>query len=179
MYYIFRLHLLWADERICADRSNRLVSRNSGRIPPTHYCPMVYGGGPIIRSLTLKSNIRTIGSFGVEKGMPFNFLANGSWIVGFYEGTGWFPNSIRFYLLPSKPTIFQRVEMKFTGFYPLANKDGEQQKTKGSRSYHWGKWVSLGYVYLCAFSWVRVMFSLAYFMFCTSSYLSVWYCNNF
>nr|GEZ72681.1 jacalin-related lectin 19-like [Tanacetum cinerariifolium] len=28
-----------------------------------HYCPVVYGGGPVIRSLTFKSNKRTYGPF--------------------------------------------------------------------------------------------------------------------
>ncbi|GJW83462.1 jacalin-related lectin 19-like protein [Tanacetum coccineum] len=47
-----------------------------------HYCPVVYGGGPVIRSLTFKSNQRTYGPFGVEEGTPFNFLTNGDYIVG-------------------------------------------------------------------------------------------------
>ncbi|KAL8244148.1 hypothetical protein R6Q59_010406 [Mikania micrantha] len=47
-----------------------------------HYCPVVYGGSPVIRSLTFKTNKRILGPFGVEEGTPFNFMTNGGHIVG-------------------------------------------------------------------------------------------------
>ncbi|XP_071712187.1 jacalin-related lectin 3-like [Rutidosis leptorrhynchoides] len=57
------------------------------------YCPAVYGGRPVIRSITLKSNKRTFGPFGFEEGTPFNFLTNGQKIdkrvqVGPWGGNG-------------------------------------------------------------------------------------------
>ncbi|XP_071712186.1 agglutinin-like [Rutidosis leptorrhynchoides] len=104
------------------------------------YCPAVYGGRPVIRSLTFKSNKRTFGPFGFEEGTPFNFLTNGQKIAGFYGKTGWFLDSIGVHLLPSKPAIFQMNTLKFTGFYHHANKYVEQQKTKkGTKLYLWAK----------------------------------------
>ncbi|MFS7974415.1 putative jacalin-like lectin domain-containing protein [Helianthus anomalus] len=32
-----------------------------------YFCPMVYGGFPVIQSLSFKSNRRTFGPFGMEK----------------------------------------------------------------------------------------------------------------
>ena len=92
-----------------------------------HYCPVVYGGSPVIRSLTFKSNQRTYGPFGVEEGTPFNFLTNGGYIVGLYGRSGWFLDSIGFYLSPPKPTFFQRIQMMFKGFNPFAMKNGTKR----------------------------------------------------
>lgn len=103
------------------------------------YGPVVYGAGPVIRSLTFKSNIRTFGPFGIEEGTPFNFLANRGHIVGFYGRTGWFLDSLGFYLSTPKPSFCERIRMIFTGFKPLAIEDGEQQKNKGSQGYSWDK----------------------------------------
>ncbi|KAI3727296.1 hypothetical protein L1987_67109 [Smallanthus sonchifolius] len=102
-----------------------------------HYCPVVDGGFPVIRSLTLKSNRRTFGPFGVEEGTPFNFLANAGHIVGFYGRSGWFLDSIGFYLSIPKPNLFQRIQMMFTGFNLRAHKDDEHQKPKRSKGYSW------------------------------------------
>ncbi|KAK1434181.1 hypothetical protein QVD17_11100 [Tagetes erecta] len=76
-----------------------------------HYCPVVYGGGPVIRSLTFKTNKRTFGPFGVEEGTPFSFFANGDRIVGFYGKGGWFLDSLGFRLSRPKPSMFQRFLM--------------------------------------------------------------------
>ncbi|KAM0031994.1 putative jacalin-like lectin domain-containing protein [Helianthus debilis subsp. tardiflorus] len=61
-------------------------------------CPVVYGGSPVIRSLTFKSNKRTFGPFGVEEGIPFNFFTNEGHIEGFNGRSRWFLDSLVFYL---------------------------------------------------------------------------------
>ncbi|KAI3761614.1 hypothetical protein L1987_52035 [Smallanthus sonchifolius] len=88
-----------------------------------HYCPVVYGGGHVIRSLTFKRNKRTFGPFGVEEGTPFNVLANGGHIVGFYGRSGWHLDSLGFCLSTIKPNLFQRIQMMF----------GMHNKAKGSK----------------------------------------------
>ncbi|GKB57600.1 jacalin-related lectin 19-like protein [Tanacetum coccineum] len=93
-----------------------------------HYCPVVYGANPVIRSLTFKSNQRTYGPFGVEAGTPFNFLSNEGYIVGLYGRSGWFLDSLGFYVSPPKLTLFKRIQMKFKGFNH--SKDGKHNKTK-------------------------------------------------
>ncbi|KAJ0755598.1 putative jacalin-like lectin domain-containing protein [Helianthus annuus] len=103
-----------------------------------HYWPVVYGGSPVIRSLTFKSNKRTFGPFGVEEGTPFNFFTNGGHIVGFNGRSGWFLDSLGFCLSSTKQNLFQRFQIKFKGFNPLAIKDGEHNKTKGSKGHWWG-----------------------------------------
>ncbi|KAI3766486.1 hypothetical protein L2E82_16549 [Cichorium intybus] len=101
-----------------------------------YYYPVVYGGGPVIRSLTFKSNQRTFGPFGVEVGKPFNFSPNGGRIVGFYGRSGWFLDSIGFYLLSPKPSgLFQRIQTMFKVYNFFAIKYGEEPKTKGSKGY--------------------------------------------
>ncbi|KAI3786151.1 hypothetical protein L1987_45282 [Smallanthus sonchifolius] len=99
-----------------------------------HYCPVVFGGSPVIRSLTFKTNKRIFGPFGVEEGTPFNFLTNGGQIVGFVGRSGWFLDSLGFCLSSPKPNICGRFQIMFKGFNnPLAIKDGEDNKTKGSK----------------------------------------------
>ncbi|KAD0566090.1 hypothetical protein E3N88_44063 [Mikania micrantha] len=102
------------------------------------YCPVVYGGSPVIRSLTFKSNKRTFGPFGIEEGTPFNFLANGGHIVGFYGRSGWFLDSLGFCLSTTKPNLFRRIHLMFKGLNALAIKEGEYNKTKGSKGYSFG-----------------------------------------
>ncbi|GKD42521.1 jacalin-related lectin 19-like protein [Tanacetum coccineum] len=92
-----------------------------------HYCRVVYGGGHVIRSLTFKSNQRTYGPFGVEEGTPFNFLTNGGCIVGLYGRSGWFLDSLGFYLKSPKPTFFQQIQIMFKGFNPFAMKIGAKR----------------------------------------------------
>ncbi|XP_024970004.1 jacalin-related lectin 19 isoform X2 [Cynara cardunculus var. scolymus] len=104
-----------------------------------HYCPVVYGGSPVIRSLTFKSNQRTFGPFGVEEGTPFNFSANGGLIVGFYGRSGWFLDSIGFCLSWPKTGLFQKIHMMFKGFNPMAIKDRfEHHKMKDQKVNSWG-----------------------------------------
>ena len=55
-----------------------------------HYCPVVHGGSPVIRSLTFRSNKRTFGPFGIEVGTPFTFSMDGGLIVGFNGRSGWY-----------------------------------------------------------------------------------------
>ncbi|KAL8230311.1 hypothetical protein R6Q57_000088 [Mikania cordata] len=100
-----------------------------------HYCPVVYGGSPVIRSLTFKTNKRTLGPFGVEEGTPFNFMTNGGHIVGFVGRSGWFLDSLGFCLSSCKPSIYQRFQIISKGFNPLAIKNGGQDKIKGSKGY--------------------------------------------
>ncbi|KAJ0709638.1 putative jacalin-like lectin domain-containing protein [Helianthus annuus] len=103
-----------------------------------HYCPVVYGGSPVIRSLTFKSNKRTFGPFGVEEGIPFNFFTNGGHIVGFNGRSRWFLDSLRFRLSSPKQNLFQGFQIMYKGFNPLAIKNGAN-KTKGSKGHWWGR----------------------------------------
>lgn len=61
-----------------------------------HYCPVVYGGSPVIRSLAFSSNKRTFGPFGVEEGTPFTLSMDGASIVGFKGRGGWYLDAIGF-----------------------------------------------------------------------------------
>ncbi|KDP40814.1 hypothetical protein JCGZ_24813 [Jatropha curcas] len=79
-----------------------------------HYCPVVYGGSPVIRSLTLKSNRRTFGPYGVEEGTPFTLSMDGGSIVGFMGRSGWYLDSIGFHLSRSQSTkLLQKVQQRF------------------------------------------------------------------
>ncbi|XVF29547.1 hypothetical protein REPUB_Repub15cG0130700 [Reevesia pubescens] len=74
-----------------------------------HYCPMVHGGSPVIRSLTFKSNRRTFGPYGVEEGTPFTFTEEGGLIAGFNGRSGWHLDSIGFRLCRvQSPKLFQK-----------------------------------------------------------------------
>ncbi|KAI3521599.1 hypothetical protein L1887_11070 [Cichorium endivia] len=100
-----------------------------------HYCPVVYGGGHVIRSLTFRSNQRTFGPFGVQQGTPFNYSTNGGLVVGFYGRSGWFLDSVGFYLSSPKVSLIQRVQTMFKGLHVLGVKDSEEQKAKGSKGF--------------------------------------------
>ncbi|XP_052181440.1 jacalin-related lectin 19 [Diospyros lotus] len=63
-----------------------------------HYCPVVYGGSPVIRSLVFKSNQKTYGPFGVEEGVPFSFSTEGGVVTGFRGRSGWYLDAIGFSL---------------------------------------------------------------------------------
>ncbi|KAL0429885.1 UNVERIFIED_CONTAM: Jacalin-related lectin 19 [Sesamum radiatum] len=67
-----------------------------------HCSPVVYGGSPVIRSLTFKSNRRTFGPFGVEEGVPFSFPMEGGQIVGFKGRAGWYLDAIGFHITRAK-----------------------------------------------------------------------------
>ncbi|MQM16276.1 hypothetical protein Taro_049233 [Colocasia esculenta] len=76
-----------------------------------HYGPVVHGGGPVIRSLTLKTNQGSFGPFGVEEGTPFSFPIEGGFIVGFKGRSGWFLDAIGFRVSypRSSPRLLGRV----------------------------------------------------------------------
>ncbi|CAA0822396.1 Jacalin-related lectin 19 [Striga hermonthica] len=79
-----------------------------------HYCPVVHGGSPVIRSITFKSNRRTFGPYGVEEGTPFYFPMEGGQIVGFKGKCGWYLDSIGFYIARTKaPKVMQKVQQRF------------------------------------------------------------------
>lgn len=79
-----------------------------------HYCPVVYGGSPVIRSLTFSSNKRTFGPFGVEEGTPFTLQMDGASIVGFKGRSGWYLDAIAFRLSRVQSTkILQKFQQKF------------------------------------------------------------------
>ncbi|OMO66382.1 Mannose-binding lectin [Corchorus olitorius] len=79
-----------------------------------HFCPVVHGGSPVIRSLTFKSNQRTFGPYGVEEGTPFSFSVEGARIAGFNGRSGWYLDSIGFRLCRvQSPKLFQKVQKGF------------------------------------------------------------------
>lgn len=57
-------------------------------------------GPQLVRSLTLKSNKRTYGPFGVEEGTAFSFPMTGVKIVGFHGVAGWYLDAIGVHLKP-------------------------------------------------------------------------------
>ncbi|TKY55102.1 Jacalin-related lectin 19 [Spatholobus suberectus] len=63
-----------------------------------HYCPVVRGNTPIIRSLTFKSNWQTFGPYGVEEVSPFTFSIDGGNVVGFKGQSDWYLDAIAFTL---------------------------------------------------------------------------------
>lgn len=97
-----------------------------------HYCPVVYGGSPVIRSLTFKSNKRTFGPFGVEEGTPFTLSMDGGSIVGFKGRAGWYLDAIGFRLSRAQSTkLLQKFQQKLqkltsTVSKSSASKDGEK-----------------------------------------------------
>ncbi|XP_058192576.1 jacalin-related lectin 19 [Rhododendron vialii] len=96
-----------------------------------HYCPVVHGGSPVIRSITFKSNRRTFGPYGVEEGTPFSFSADGAQIMGFKGRSGWYLDAVGFHLSKVQTTkLYQKVQRKFkklmsTVSVSSAQKDGE------------------------------------------------------
>ncbi|PRQ51235.1 putative jacalin-like lectin domain-containing protein [Rosa chinensis] len=97
-----------------------------------HYCPVVYGGSPVIRSLKFESNRRTFGTFGVEEGTPFTFTVDGGKIVGLKGRGGWYLDAIGFHVCHApKGKLFRRVQKSFrrlasTVSKPLATKETEK-----------------------------------------------------
>eukprot|EP00262_Sarcandra_glabra_P006765 TRINITY_DN1929_c0_g1_i1.p1 TRINITY_DN1929_c0_g1~~TRINITY_DN1929_c0_g1_i1.p1 ORF type:complete len:219 (-),score=31.38 TRINITY_DN1929_c0_g1_i1:233-832(-) len=88
-----------------------------------HYSPVVNGGTPVIRSLTLKSNQRTFGPFGVEEGTPFSFPMDGGLIVGFRGRSGWYLDAIGFRLSRVHTSnLFEMVHQKLQKLGALASK---------------------------------------------------------
>ncbi|EXB34860.1 hypothetical protein L484_008121 [Morus notabilis] len=85
-----------------------------------YYCPVVHGGSPVIRSLTLKSNKRTFGPYGVEEGTPFSFPIQGGLIVGFKGRNGWYLDAIGFHIV-SHAQSTKLIERVQKGFRRLAS----------------------------------------------------------
>ncbi|KAL7152423.1 hypothetical protein ABFS83_04G096200 [Erythranthe nasuta] len=84
-----------------------------------YYSPVVYGGSPVIRSLTFKTNRRTFGPFGVEEGTPFSLPMEGGQIVGFKGRGGWYLDAIGFHISRPKnttPKVMQKVQQRFRRF---------------------------------------------------------------
>ncbi|XP_020223990.1 jacalin-related lectin 19 [Cajanus cajan] len=93
-----------------------------------HYCPVVGGGSPVIRSLTLKSNRRTFGPYGVEEGTPFSFSIDGGYVVGFKGRSDWYLDAIAFTLCsPRSKSLFQKVQK---GLYRLASTAPKSSSSK-------------------------------------------------
>ncbi|KAJ8553294.1 hypothetical protein K7X08_023972 [Anisodus acutangulus] len=78
-----------------------------------YYSPVVYGGTPVIRSLTFSSNKRKFGPFGVEGGTPFSMPMEGGQIVGFKGRSGWYLDAIGFYIAKVKTTtVLQKAQQR-------------------------------------------------------------------
>lgn len=60
----------------------------------------------VIRSLTLETNRRTYGPFGVEEGTKFSFPIMGTNVVGVYGRSGWYLDAIGLYLGTSQEYAF-------------------------------------------------------------------------
>lgn len=86
-----------------------------------HYCPMVPGIGPVIRSLTFKSNKRTYGPYGMEVGTPFSFSIDGALVVGLNGRCGWYLDSIGFHLtVVQSPKLLKKVKSRLKKFMNTA-----------------------------------------------------------
>ncbi|WOK98586.1 hypothetical protein Cni_G07298 [Canna indica] len=88
-----------------------------------HYFPVVYGGSPVIRSLTFKSNLRTFGPFGVQEGTPFTLPMDGGMIVGFSGRSGWYLDAIGWRLSPIRSVkLYETLQKKFLRIGTMASK---------------------------------------------------------
>ncbi|KAL3528657.1 hypothetical protein ACH5RR_007979 [Cinchona calisaya] len=100
--------------------------------------PVIYGGSPVIRSLTFKSNKRTFGPFGVEEGTPFSLPIEGGQIVGFKGRSGWHLDSLGFHLARAPATtVLQKVQQRFkrlTTSVSLAPKESEEAGYKATKA---------------------------------------------
>ncbi|KAL6537496.1 Jacalin-related lectin 19 [Orobanche minor] len=103
-----------------------------------HYCPVVHGDSPVIRSLTFRSNRRMFGPYGVEEGTPFFFPMKGGQIIGFKGKCGWYLGSIGFHISRTKaPKVMGKVQQKIrrvtSSVYFLAPpKNGNENRTKSA-----------------------------------------------
>lgn len=88
-----------------------------------HFCPVVDTGSPVIRSLTFKSNLRTLGPFGVEEGTPFSLPTDGGMIVGFNGKSGWYLDSIGWRLSATRSVkMYETLQQKLGKFATMATK---------------------------------------------------------
>ena len=103
-----------------------------------HYCPVVNGGSPVIRSLTFRSNQRIFGPFGVEEGTPFSLSMDGGQIVGFQGRSGWYLDAIGFHLSQTQSTkpfqTFQNKLKKLANMAISAPKDRAKAKKNRATS---------------------------------------------
>ncbi|KAG6390557.1 hypothetical protein SASPL_148295 [Salvia splendens] len=106
-----------------------------------HYAPVVHGGSPVIRSLTFRTNRRTLGVFGVEEGTPFSLPMEGGQIVGFKGKCGWYVDAIGFHIAKVKtakavpraqPSLFRRLTSSVS-FAPLALRDGDEARARSTK----------------------------------------------
>ncbi|XP_050939157.1 jacalin-related lectin 3-like isoform X1 [Cucumis melo] len=68
----------------------------------------------VIRSLTLESNRKTYGPFGMEEGTKYSFPIVEAKIVGFHGSSGWFLDAIGIYVQPiSSSQLVQPAQHKF------------------------------------------------------------------
>ncbi|XP_042493605.1 jacalin-related lectin 3 [Macadamia integrifolia] len=65
-----------------------------------HYGSINEWGSIFVRSLTIESNKRTYGPYGIEQGIQFSFPETVGKIVGFHGKAGWYLDSIGVYLKP-------------------------------------------------------------------------------
>ncbi|KAJ4823682.1 Jacalin- lectin 19 [Turnera subulata] len=97
-----------------------------------HYCPVVHGGSPVIRSLTFNSNKRTFGPFGVEEGIPFTLSMDGAKIVGFKGRSGWYLDSIGFRLSRAQSAkLLQKFQQKLQKLTSTVTKSSTSSKDSG------------------------------------------------
>lgn len=82
---------------------------------------MVHGIGPVIRSLTFKTNKRTFGPYGFEEGTLFTFSTEGSIIVGLKGRSGWYLDSIGFHLTRVQtPKLLKKVQTRLKKLMSIA-----------------------------------------------------------
>ncbi|XP_042493606.1 jacalin-related lectin 19-like [Macadamia integrifolia] len=87
-------------DKVILDYPNEFVTSIHG-----HYGNMSSGGPVFIRSLTIESNKKTYGPYGVEQGTKFSFQMMGGKIVGFHGKSGIYMDSIGVYVKHfDKPT---------------------------------------------------------------------------
>lgn len=80
-------------DKVPLDHPTEILTTVSG-----HYGSMTNGSSIIIRSLTFHSNYSKYGPFGLEQGTQFSCPINGAKIVGFHGRSGWYVDSIGFYM---------------------------------------------------------------------------------
>lgn len=104
-----------------------------------YYCPVVHGGSPVIRSLTLKSNKRTFGPYGVEEGTPFSFPIQGGLIVGFKGRNGWYLDAIGFHIVSHAQStkLIERVQKGFRRFASTASSKPSVTSTATKNIWRW------------------------------------------
>ncbi|KAH7673903.1 Mannose-binding lectins domain-containing protein [Dioscorea alata] len=80
-------------DKVPLDHPTEILTTVSG-----HFGSMTNGSPIIIRSLTFHSNYSKYGPFGLEQGTQFSCPINGAKIVGFHGRSGWYVDSIGFYM---------------------------------------------------------------------------------